>query len=321
MTASATINVNAAAANHFTVTAPATIPAGTAFSPVVTALDRFNNIATGYTGTVHFSGGGANATLPGNYTFNGADAGRHTFANGATLTALGNQTITATDTVTASIVGSSAAINVTQAIARNWLEQAYFDLTGLAIDSASRTKYTVTLNSFGSNITAGRNAVVSQITTTDAYRAKVISDAITSILNRPATAADMTTWMPFMRAGSTVEMLKANLYGSAEYFALKVPTGTNAQYIAMLYNDILHTTVQNPKILVTTNRVDMAQRILMSPDARTLQAQAYWMTYAHQLPSAQVLAVQIGLLQQNTRGETIIASVMNSAIYVAMTKG
>ena len=40
---------------HFAVSAPACATAGTAFSFTVTALDQFNNTATGYAGTVHFT--------------------------------------------------------------------------------------------------------------------------------------------------------------------------------------------------------------------------------------------------------------------------
>ena len=47
--------VKAAAATHFSVSAPSSVTAGSPFSVTVTALDQFNNIATGYTGTVHFS--------------------------------------------------------------------------------------------------------------------------------------------------------------------------------------------------------------------------------------------------------------------------
>ena len=48
--------------------------------------------------------------LPANYTFTVADAGTHSFS--AKLQTVGNQTITATDTVTASITGTSNTIAV-----------------------------------------------------------------------------------------------------------------------------------------------------------------------------------------------------------------
>ena len=41
--------------------------------------DVYENIAGGYTGTVHFTSSDAKAALPVNYTFAAADAGAHTF--------------------------------------------------------------------------------------------------------------------------------------------------------------------------------------------------------------------------------------------------
>jgi hypothetical protein len=114
ITGSSTIPVNPApAATHFSVTAPATATAGTAFSVTVTALDPSNNVVPGYTGTVHFTSTDGAATVPANYTFTGADNGVHTFS--VTLFTGGNQTVTATDTVTASINGTSGTITVSGA--------------------------------------------------------------------------------------------------------------------------------------------------------------------------------------------------------------
>jgi hypothetical protein len=72
----------------------------------VTAYDAYNNVATGYTGTVHFTSTDPGATLPADYPFTAGNAGTHNF--NATLTSLGSQTITATDTVTPSIQGSAS---------------------------------------------------------------------------------------------------------------------------------------------------------------------------------------------------------------------
>ncbi|HEX3224465.1 MAG TPA: invasin domain 3-containing protein [Gaiellaceae bacterium] len=112
---SSTISVSSAGASTLTVTAPASATAGAAFSITVTALDTYGNTATGYTGTVHFTGGGTGATLPSNYTFTGGDSGTHTFTNGVTLTQAGSRTVTATDTVTGSITGTSSTIAVAAA--------------------------------------------------------------------------------------------------------------------------------------------------------------------------------------------------------------
>jgi CSLREA domain-containing protein len=102
--------VTPGAATHFAVVAPADATAGTAFDFTVTALDQFNNTATGYAGTVHFTSTDTNASLPVDSTL---ISGTGTFS--ATLKTAGNQTITATDTTTSSITGTSGAINVAAA--------------------------------------------------------------------------------------------------------------------------------------------------------------------------------------------------------------
>jgi hypothetical protein len=84
-TATVPLTVVPAALSKFAFTAPTSIPAGTPFSFTITAEDRFGNVETGYTGTVHFSAlaNDTQAVLPADYTFTTADAATHTF--GATL--------------------------------------------------------------------------------------------------------------------------------------------------------------------------------------------------------------------------------------------
>jgi hypothetical protein len=94
-------------ATQFSVTAPASASTGTHFTLTVTALDASNNTATGYSGTVHFTSTDIHASLQ-------ADS---TLTNGvgmfsATLNTIDSETITATDTATASISGTSSSIRV-----------------------------------------------------------------------------------------------------------------------------------------------------------------------------------------------------------------
>ena len=89
---------------------PSPTTAGGAHNVTVTAQDAFGNVATGYTGTVHFTSSDASAVLPANYTFTGGDAGTHVFS--VTLKTAGTQSITATDTVTGTITGTQSGITV-----------------------------------------------------------------------------------------------------------------------------------------------------------------------------------------------------------------
>jgi len=88
------------------ITLPAAMGAGEATSATVTAYDPSYNLATGYTGTIHFTSTDGAATLPLNYTFTGGDAGAHTFTSGVTLRTAGSQVVTTTDVSDATINGS-----------------------------------------------------------------------------------------------------------------------------------------------------------------------------------------------------------------------
>src|SRR5206468_3527099 len=110
-----TITVSAAAATHFTVSAPITATAGSAFSFTVTAQDAANNTAAGYTGTAHFTSSDGQAVLPADTPLtNGAG----TFS--APTRRSSDQTLTATDTVTTAITGTSNTITVSAAAATHF---------------------------------------------------------------------------------------------------------------------------------------------------------------------------------------------------------
>jgi hypothetical protein len=105
------IIVQPAAASSLKVTGfPTPDTAGAAQTFTVTAYDAFGNVATGYTGTVHFTSSDSQAALPANFTITPEELG--TFLFSATLKTAGNQSITATDTTTGSITGSESNIVV-----------------------------------------------------------------------------------------------------------------------------------------------------------------------------------------------------------------
>jgi Pectate lyase superfamily protein len=94
-------------ATQFSISGPASSGAGFAFTFTLTALDAENNVATSYSGTVQFTGSDPAAKLPPNSKLVN---GTGTFS--ATLTNAGFQTITATDTVSASLMGSLSVTTV-----------------------------------------------------------------------------------------------------------------------------------------------------------------------------------------------------------------
>src|SRR5207245_6474110 len=103
---------DAAAADHFLITAPSTAVPGSPFDVIVTALDPYGNTDTSYQGTVTFmtsdSDPGVGLPLP--YTFttdNSGDNGVHVFLAGVTLIMPSDQVLTVTDTANGTITGSA----------------------------------------------------------------------------------------------------------------------------------------------------------------------------------------------------------------------
>jgi hypothetical protein len=107
ITGKASITAEAATAvTHFAVLSLGFALPGVPTVVLVEAMDANHHVLAGYTGTVAFTSSDTSASLPANYTFTASDDGRHIFA--VTFNTAGTQTLTATDTTTASITGSAS---------------------------------------------------------------------------------------------------------------------------------------------------------------------------------------------------------------------
>jgi hypothetical protein len=160
------IMVTPAAASQFVVTTSAANPevAGTAFDVTVTATDPYSNTDTNYQGTVHFSSADPfGATLPADYMFQPTDAGRVTFAGGATLYTAGTWDVTATDTASGITGSASVTVLAAPAVAFQVLAPASaasgvaFDVTVIAVDPYGNTdmNYTGTVHFTTSDMDPG----------------------------------------------------------------------------------------------------------------------------------------------------------------------
>jgi hypothetical protein len=98
---------------------PLPTTAGVADTFTVTAFDPYFNIATSYTGTVHFSSSDGKASLPSNYTFTAADAGTRTFS--AALKTAGTQWLAATDISNSAFTSTESGIVVSAAAASQFI--------------------------------------------------------------------------------------------------------------------------------------------------------------------------------------------------------
>ncbi len=210
---SGSFTVQPAAASTLSVIGfPTATTAGVAHNLTVTLRDPYGNIATNYTGTVHFTSSDHKATLPANYTFTAADAGMHTFS--ATLKTAGTQSITATDTTMASRTGKEGGIKVNPAAASKFLltaparvsagvpfslsvtvEDAYGNVvvgyTGTIHDSSTNTRatlpvnYTFTASDAGVHTFTGlvlRKKGYQKISVTDTHNSALTGNTIVDVL-------------------------------------------------------------------------------------------------------------------------------------------
>jgi hypothetical protein len=189
--ASVTTTVGGAAATHLSVTAQSSVTAGTPFNVTVTALDASNAIVAGYSGTVTFTSSDANANLPANSTLPG---GTKTFS--VTLNTVGSKTITATDTVTGSISGTSGAITVSAVATPQLMVQTAGTGTGTVAGAGINCK-SGSNNGCTASITAGTQVtltatadVTSTFTSWNAVCPSLTSATCTFTM--PATATVIT---------------------------------------------------------------------------------------------------------------------------------
>ena len=148
-----TVAVTAAAATHLVVSCPTDATAGTPFDLTVTAADPFGNPDPAFRGTIHFTATDTTAgvALPADYTFDGADAGRHTFPAGVTLIKAGAKSVTATATgVHLAVPKAAAAVKVTAGALSRFLVSGFPAAVG--VNTAHTFKVTAQ-DAFGNTVT------------------------------------------------------------------------------------------------------------------------------------------------------------------------
>ena len=113
-TGTVTVPITPASASQLALSVPTSTSAGAQQSWGVTAYDPYGNVATGYTGTVHFAvtGDTTDEDLPADYAFGDSDGG--TASVNATLVHSGARTVSITD----GTLADHAATNVSAASAQ-----------------------------------------------------------------------------------------------------------------------------------------------------------------------------------------------------------
>jgi hypothetical protein len=247
ITGSQTVTVTPGAATHFSVSTANPYVAGVGHTVTVTALDAYGNVATGYRGTIHFTSSDPAAVLPANYTFLAADNGVHAFSGGLSLKTAGTRSITATDTLTASITGSQtvtvtpgAATHLSVSTANPYVAGVGHTVTVTALDAYGNTatgyrgtihftssdpaavkpaNYTFTAADNGVHAFSGglslKTAGSRSVTATDTGSASISGSTTVTVTVGAATHFSVSTANPYVAGvGHTVTVTALDAYGN-----------------------------------------------------------------------------------------------------------
>jgi len=187
ITGALNVQIRAASAKRLALSGPAAATAGVPFSFTVTAQDEFGNVDTAYAGRDRFttSDPSAGVALPPESSLTN---GRGTFS--ATLIRAGSQTITALDTITATITGT-LGISVRPAAAASLTLDAPASVT-----AGATFPFTVTLKDRFGNVATGYRGTVHFTTSDPVLLAAVPGNYTFTSADAGTHSFSATLWTP-----------------------------------------------------------------------------------------------------------------------------
>src|SRR5262249_36640944 len=154
------------------------------------------------------------------------------------------------------------------------------------------------------------------------YRANQVNNVYLEILHRKADPSGMNVGLQLLGNGGTVEQLKANLMGSAEYYFNR-GGGTDAGFVTAALSDALFQTpakVQGSvpfwvQALPGNNRSDVALAMLQSLNAEMALVETLFQTYLRRSSNGDTFWA--GQILNGMHDEDVVAHLVASAEYFA----
>jgi hypothetical protein len=299
---------------HLSVSAPTSTAAGSTFSVTVTVRNQFNQVVSGYAGTVHFGSSDTQANLPADYTFTTADAGSHTFT--ITLNTPGAQSLTVSDQN--NVVSGNTTINVALTPNQLFVEAAYKDILG-RIPTAGE------LNAWSTLLDQGAPTI--EVATALAHSAEYYGNLVTKdyqqYLGRAPSPSEVQTWVYLMQHGLTDEQLEAGLIGSAEYIGSKhAGPGNWAPWVIGMYQDLLGRTPSPAEVAAWVQALNagvpptqIAHDFAASPEREGQRITADYLKYLGRAPSQAEINAWVNAFENGYTNEDVIAGFVGSSEY------
>jgi hypothetical protein len=192
----------------------------------------------------------------------------------------------------------------------------FLDTLGRAIDSNGVQFYVTAIRSG-----LRRPDVVQSILSSQEYRAEAVRADFVAILRRQPTGDEVNLYLGQLNQGLTDEQVKAELFGSGEYFTNR-GGGTNAGFLAALYPDVLDRPLDDSgaagwggQLAAGASRQDVAQGVLSSGEAFQVLVKAAYPKFLRRTADAGGLTFWGGQLTQGMTDEQFYAGLLGSLEY------
>ena len=196
-----------------------------------------------------------------------------------------------------------------------WVNEVFVDLLGRLPDNTSLNAYVAALNAN----TLTRTQIAAQITSSTEFRTREIAALYATYLHRVATTGEVAFQLNQMSHGVSIDAILIGLLGSPEYFASA--GGTNATFVARLYNDILHRPPDaSAQFYVDAlngggSRTGVAASIVNSIEGRAVLIGLLYQQYLHRAPASAEQTQFLTLLNSGGTREQIINTLVGSGEY------
>ena len=155
--------------------------------------------------------------------------------------------------------------------------------------------------------------LVLSLSSTDVVRGIAIDRAFVDIMRRATDTPGRLYWIGRLRSGLVTRRMRANLYGSNEYFNVQ-GDGDVEEYVRSAYNDILGREAEESGLdywigLIEggTPRGTVADRFLNTSEARTVVIRDHFLRWVDREPTPTELSTWLPQLGSSTvDGETAL---------------
>ena len=205
-------------------------------------------------------------------------------------------------------------------LADDYVMKLYKDVLTRPVDASTEAIFSAGLNAG----TLSCPQIAGFVVGSAEYHGIEVGAAYKTVLGRAADPSS-SAWVTFLNSGGTDVQLKAQLYGTGEFYAAHGSTPTG--FVNALYQSILgraaDSSASNWVNLVTMGvpRAAVAGTFLVTAEAESITLTAFFKTFLGRAPQSAELQLDINALARGTSYEQLLSGLVSSPEYQKLAGG